>query len=219
VDLAALHARYPHELSGGQQQRVPLARALAPEPAMLLLDEPFSNLDAALRRHVRQEVLSILRSSRVAAIFVTHDQSEAMSLADQVAVMQAGRLLQLGPPRDVYRHPASRDAANLLGEANWIPGDAHGDAMASALGPLDLATPHQGPVEALVRPEAVIITSDDTGNARVVQTEFLGHEQIITIVLPDGYELRVRHHPFDAFLPGSSVTLSVREPVVAFPAA
>ena len=215
--LQGLERRMPHELSGGQQQRVALARALAPRPAVLLLDEPFSNLDAALRRRVRGEVQAILRATGVTAVFVTHDQAEAMSLADQVAVMQAGRLLQFGAPDHLYRFPATRDAATLLGEANWAPGEAHGATVHTALGVLELAAPRRGPVDVLLRPEGVGLDLDAAGTHPVVEREFLGHEQIVTVALADGTLIRVRRHPFDTVAVGQRVALAVRQPVVAFP--
>jgi iron(III) transport system ATP-binding protein len=216
--LDGLEQRMPHELSGGQQQRVALARALAPRPDVLLLDEPFSNLDAALRRRVRLEVQAILREARATAVFVTHDQAEAMSLADQLAVMQAGRLLQIGRPQQLYRFPATHEVAALLGDTNWLPGEADGASVTCALGRLELASPIYGRVEVLLRPEAVTLTPDVANGYPVVHAEFLGHEQLVTLTLADGTTLRARHHPFDIVVPGMEVGLSVRRPVVAFQA-
>ena len=156
VGLAGLESRFPHELSGGQQQRVALARALAPAPALVLLDEPFSNLDAALRSRVRADVRDILRRAGATAIFVTHDQDEALSLADQVAVLDRGRVLQAGPPEEVYAHPATPVVARLLGEANVLPGAASDGVATCELGRLaiDDAGLH-GAVELLLRPESI----------------------------------------------------------------
>src|SRR5918995_808938 len=139
VGLAGEASRLPHELSGGQQQRVALARALAPDPALVLLDEPFSNLDAALRVRVRGEVRSILGEAGATAVFVTHDQEEALSLADRVAVMRAGRVLQVGEPAALYARPSDRFVATFVGDADLIPGRAQDGAVATAVGRLGVA--------------------------------------------------------------------------------
>src|SRR5215207_829816 len=126
VGLSGLGERMPYELSGGQQQRIALARALAPQPDILLLDEPFSNLDAALRGQVRAEVRAILNQSNITCVFVTHDQEEALSLADEVAVILAGQVAQVALPQRLYRHPTSREVAAFVGEANFLLGEADG---------------------------------------------------------------------------------------------
>ena len=158
VGLGALGARHPHELSGGQQQRVALARALAGTPDLVLLDEPFSGLDAALRARVRQEVRAILLAAGVTALFVTHDQEEALSLADRVAVMREGRIEQMGTPEEVYGRPASRWVAEFLGEADVLPGTVTDGWVECELArvPADpgLAA---GDAEVLVRPESVAL--------------------------------------------------------------
>ena len=132
--LSGLEERMPHQLSGGQQQRVALARALAPHPALILLDEPFSNLDAGLRARVREEVREILRAANTTAIFVTHDQEEALSLVDRVAVMLDGRVEQVAPPHELYANPASRAVAEFIGEANFLPGVGQGETIECELG-------------------------------------------------------------------------------------
>lgn len=121
VGLTGLETRFPHELSGGQQQRVALARALAPRPALILLDEPFSNLDVQVRLHLRQEVRDVLKQVNASGVFVTHDQEEALAIADQVAVMCQGQLEQVGSPETVYMAPASRFIASFVTQANFIP--------------------------------------------------------------------------------------------------
>ncbi|HMQ35809.1 MAG TPA: ABC transporter ATP-binding protein, partial [Chloroflexaceae bacterium] len=141
VGLEGAGRRLPHQLSGGQQQRVALARALAPRPALLLLDEPFSNLDAGLRQAVRAEVRQILRREGVSALFVTHDQEEALSLADVVAVMLGGRVAQVARPRELYERPATREVAAFVGAANFLPGEADGATASCAFGTLALARP------------------------------------------------------------------------------
>jgi iron(III) transport system ATP-binding protein len=168
--------RYPHELSGGERQRIALARALATEPAVVLLDEPFSNLDASLRAGLRREVELILRDAGATAILVTHDQEEALSLADRLAVMRQGRIVQIGPPEAVYGRPASRWAAQFVGEVNVLAGVARGGDVETELGVFDLPKPAEGSVHVAVRPEQLELRSDDQGNAEVLEREFRGHD-------------------------------------------
>jgi iron(III) transport system ATP-binding protein len=222
VGLAGTERRYPHELSGGQQQRVALARALAPAPALLLLDEPFSNLDATLRSRVRQDVQDILLRAGATTIFVTHDQDEALSLADQVAVMNGGRVLQVGAPEEVYRRPAHRQVARLLGEANLLVGDAAGDAVETELGRLPMLTPATGRVDVVVRPEAVSLQppADPTGgDGEVVRREYFGHDQRLAVRLAaTGRVLSVRMGPEPSLRVGARVCVRVHGAVAVFPA-
>jgi iron(III) transport system ATP-binding protein len=214
VGLSGLGRRYPHALSGGQQQRVALARALAPAPALLLLDEPFSNLDAALRGRVRSDVREILERAGATAILVTHDQDEALSIADDVAVMQHGRILQTGTPEDIYNRPRDRDVALLLGEANLVPGDANEEAVWTELGPLvssDRAV--SGPIEAVVRPEAICLEPDADGDAEVERREFFGHDQRLVVRVGTGRRVIVRLGPRPSFHVGDHVRLFVQGPV------
>ena len=159
VGLPDLGDRLPDTLSGGQQQRVALARAIAPRPSVLLLDEPFSNLDASLRTQVRTDVHALLVELGVTTVFVTHDQDEAFVLGDEVAVMSAGRIVQSGPPEELYLRPVDRWVAGFVGEANLLAGHAHGDRATTALGPLPLDTPATGPVDVLARPESLVLES------------------------------------------------------------
>jgi iron(III) transport system ATP-binding protein len=176
VGLQHKAERHPHELSGGERQRVALARALAPEPALVLLDEPFSNLDATLRAGLRREVELILRDAEATALLVTHDQEEALSLADRLAVMREGRIVQVGAPEDVYGRPASRWAAQFVGEVNVLSGVAHGSGVETELGVFDLRVPASGSVHVAVRPEQLEVRGDHDGNAEVVDREFRGHD-------------------------------------------
>jgi iron(III) transport system ATP-binding protein len=176
VGLQHKAARHPHELSGGERQRVALARALAPEPAVVLLDEPFSNLDATLRAGLRREVELILRDAEATALLVTHDQEEALSLADRLAVMREGRIVQVGAPEEVYVRPASRWAAQFVGEVNVLAGVAHGRGVETELGLFDLRSPASGSVHVAVRPEQLELRADHDGNAEVVAREFRGHD-------------------------------------------
>lgn len=193
VGLQGLEDRMPNELSGGQQQRVALARALAPKPAVILLDEPFSNLDASLRDRVRRELRAILTEARITAVFVTHDQDEALATSDIVAVMKEGRVLQADTPARLYSNPSGPWIADFLGDANMLPAMAHGGYAETVLG--RFKTDLKGPVTAIVRPENVQISLDETPNAVVAGSEFFGHDQLITLALPDGSRIRSRIGP------------------------
>ncbi|MCB0116482.1 MAG: ABC transporter ATP-binding protein, partial [Caldilineaceae bacterium] len=151
VGLNDMAARYPHQLSGGQQQRVALARSLAAEPAVLLMDEPFSNLDATLRVQMRSEVRSLVKRLGATTVLVTHDQQEALSLADLVVVMFDGNFVQVGAPLDIYLRPVNQAVATFVGEANLLPGIAHGDTVDCALGKLPLVTAQRGAVDVMIR--------------------------------------------------------------------
>ncbi|HVM39222.1 MAG TPA: ABC transporter ATP-binding protein [Acidimicrobiia bacterium] len=218
VGLEGAGDRLPHELSGGQQQRVALARALAPEPEIVLLDEPFSNLDAALRVRVRNEVREILRRAGATAVFVTHDQEEALSLADRVAVMRAGRVLQTGTPGDVYARPTDPFVASFVGDADLVWGEAAAGAITSAAGPLraDGSVP-DGRVLVVLRAESVRLRLDGAGNGVVLGTTFYGHDQLVEVALDGGEHVRSRMGPGARFDPGDRVRVSVTDPVVAFP--
>ena len=218
VGLEGLPDRYPHELSGGQQQRVALARALAPNPACMLLDEPFSNLDAALRTRVRQEVRQILRQAGVTAIFVTHDQEEALSLADEVAVMIDGKIVQCTRPERLYRRPATHRVATFLGDANFLPGQADGTSVACALGTLPLMEPARGEVEIMIRPEDVLLTVDENGPGRIIERTYFGHDQLLRIELPDKTLIRARSVGCCRGMhEGVRVQLEIDNPVISYP--
>ncbi|MDX1990828.1 MAG: ABC transporter ATP-binding protein [bacterium] len=216
VGLAGLEKRMPYALSGGQQQRVALARALAPQPEVLLLDEPFSNLDAALRAQVRFEVRSILKAAGITCIFVTHDQQEALSLSDQVAVMFEGRIAQFGSPHDLYSRPISRDVAQFLGEANFLSATAHGNDATSSLGTVPLTRPASGLVDLLLRPEMLRLNNPAVPNATVEWTEYYGHDQRVGLRLKDGQSL-VARVAFDRLYGiGQPVHVSIQGAAVAF---
>jgi iron(III) transport system ATP-binding protein len=194
VGLEGLEARYPQQLSGGQQRRVALARALAIEPALLLLDEPFSALDAALRATVRDEVVDIVRRAGTTTLLVTHDQTEALSIADTVAVLRDGRVAQHAPPFDLYRTPLDAALAAFLGPANFVDGTVSADGVATAFGPVALhpsARPTAGmrAVTVLLRPEQIAIDTDTaraaaTGAAvtgTVVTSTYHGPDTLVTV--------------------------------------
>jgi iron(III) transport system ATP-binding protein len=187
VGLADHGDRYPHQLSGGQQQRVALARALAPEPAVVLLDEPWSNIDPVLRTSMRDELAGILRATGVTVLLVTHEQEEAFSLADRVALMRDGAIVQAGAPEEIYYDPATRWAAEFVGAANVLPGRLAGGLVETLVGRFP-APNGDGPgdVEVLVRPELVALTADPAGEGEVVSREFRGHDIFYRVRLGDG---------------------------------
>lgn len=219
VGLAGLGKRYPHQLSGGQQQRVALARALAPAPAVLLLDEPFSNLDAALRKSTREDIYRVLQATQTTTVFVTHDQSEAFGLADRIGVMAEGILEQIGTPRDLYDNPATPQLALFLGEANLLKGKAHQDWVETPLGNLPLRRPQQGQVKVYIRPENVILVNPEAGKpAHVERIHYYGSYQDVWVRLLDGTSLHLHLHPSHNLNLQDSIHLAVRDQVVAFPA-
>ncbi|MCU1362666.1 MAG: hypothetical protein JWM55_494 [Acidimicrobiaceae bacterium] len=192
VGLSGLATRYPHQLSGGQQQRVALARGLAIDPALVLLDEPFSSLDATLRASVRHDVRQILRDAGTTAILVTHDQDEALSLADCVAIIREGQISQFDTPDRLYARPATPELAREIGETNFVRGVAKNGAVDTPLGVLELEdTPSTGggvadgaQLVVLIRPEQLIVSASlDTthAKARVIETEFYGHDAVLKL--------------------------------------
>jgi len=215
VGLTGTEKRLPHELSGGQQQRVALARALAPGPAVILLDEPFSNLDASLRQKVRRELKSILEEARATALFVTHDQEEALSLSDQVAVMREGRIVQMAPPPELYRSPSDPWVAGFLGDADFLSATASRGQVETTVG--TFTTPYEGAVLVMFRPERVIVTPMDGGDAVVASREYFGHDQLVTVVLSDGARIRSRLGPAPDLKPGERVAVKIEE-ALTYPA-
>ena len=208
VNLPGMQDRMPETLSGGQQQRVALARALAPQPTALLLDEPFSNLDSALRRDVRTEVRQLLQSTGMTAVFVTHDREEALVLGDRVAVMDAGRIVQIGSPAEIYQKPANPWVAAFIGAVSMYPADADGQVARSDFGPIPLLDAHHGPVDVVVRPEDVDLRPDDSGTAThsVEDFEFQGADSMVTVANAAGVRLLARVSGTQSLAPGDRVT-------------
>ncbi len=219
VGLDGFGERYPSDISGGQQQRVAVARSLAPRPAILLLDEPFSNLDQALRVQLREEIRAILRAAGATAVLVTHDQDEALSISDRVGVMIDGRLRQVASPIEVHHHPVDRKVAAFVGDAQFLPGTAQGDGVVTALGTLTLHRPARGEVDVLLRPEMIRVADDPGKGTRgsVVSCRFHGPDQIISVALTDGTLISVRASSYVRLPVGSAVGLGIPGEVVAFP--
>jgi iron(III) transport system ATP-binding protein len=208
-----LASRRPDQLSGGQQQRVALARALARRPKVVLLDEPFSSLDAGLRAATREAVADALAQQDVTVVLVTHDQSEALSFADQVAIMHEGRFSQVGTPAEVYGTPADRHAAAFLGDAVFLRGTADGSAVHTALGRLEVHQPApSGTVDVLLRPEQIQLVPVAPGApcAEVVSTTYFGHDALVALRMQaDHSVVTARVHGTDVPHTGSIVGLSV----------
>jgi len=221
VGLADLGRRMPSELSGGQQQRVALARAIAPRPDLLLLDEPFSSLDAAMRASVREDVRRILKEAGQTALLVTHDQEEALSVTDRVGVMFSGQLHQLAQPRTLYREPATREVAAFIGDAVLLPARRAASFLVDS--PVGrLATSEQVEADEVIvvlRPEAVELRRMADGAAVVQHVTFHGHDALVEVELEDGRTVRARCGPDLDLRRGERVRVSVTGSVVTFPAA
>ena len=209
VGLSGSGGRYPDELSGGERQRVALARALAPSPALLLLDEPFANLDAALRQRVRLEVKAILDRAGATAVLVTHDQEEALSLADRVAVMAAGRILQEGTPQEIYRAPLSLGVSRIVGDGQLVECRIADGRARHPLGETPTTLP-DGEGRVLLRPEQLRLVGPGEGAAgRVLQRSFYGHDLVHLVELEGGPSLAVRSLAGDEAAIGERVFVAV----------
>lgn len=221
VGLAGLGQRYPHELSGGQQQRVALARALAPRPEIVLLDEPFSNLDAGLRQTMRVEVRDILRRAGATAIFVTHDQEEALSLADTVAVMNAGALEQVGAPTELFALPATRFVAEFLGGSFFLPAVVTSRGVETEIGCAAQGTawPPGTEVDMLVRPDDLTLRVEPGGAARIESGVFHGDMYVYQVRLASGRSVRCFGPHFEHYAPGTAVTVELTpgHPLACYP--
>jgi len=232
VGLKGLGRRYPHQLSGGQQQRVAVARALAVRPQAVLLDEPFASLDAQLRAAVRADVKEILQAAGTTAVLVTHDQDEALSVADLVAVIRAGRIAQVATPEELYARPVDAELARFVGAANLVDGEQEGTVVRSPLGEATVAdaptTAGRHPVTVLVRPEQLEIVADDGAAApaglvaRVVTTSYHGHDCLVRAQAEHHLDLGpilVRTLGDPQLAHGSAVTVRIRGAVHTWPRA
>ena len=212
--LDGLAQRMPHELSGGQQQRVALARALAPRPELLLLDEPFSNLDPGLREQVRRDVMSILRASGITAVFVTHDQEEAMYVGDRLAVMNRGKIEQQGTPEEIFHHPSTKFVAEFVGMVDFVPASWEGDRIVTALGTTDLPRQpvSEGSLEVMVRPDCVDCYPSADGEGVITDREFRGAFYLYRVALTSsGGSVRCLRSHTDEYPVGATVTVKVRD--------
>jgi iron(III) transport system ATP-binding protein len=235
VGLANLGKRYPHQLSGGQQQRVALARALAIQPAVVLLDEPFASLDAHLRASIRTDVQQIFREAGTTALLVTHDQDEALAIADRVAVLRNGRIAQYSAPHELYSRPLDSELAQFIGDANLLTGSRHGNLVDTVLGSLPVEPPTVADadpqlVTVLIRPENIELLPvgqngadvDGSGSTgRVIESEYYGHDAVLRVRLEaegsDRPPIVVRTAGDHQLSPGSLVKLRARGPVRTWP--
>ncbi len=215
VGLDGFGKRAVHDLSGGEQQRVALARALAPRPRLLLLDEPFSNLDPALRSQVRAELREIIERAGIAAMLVTHDQAEALSIAGRMGFMWEGRIEQIGPPEEVYREPATVNAARFIGDANIWSLPAEGGRVHTPLGDFDAP---DGAVRCavVVRPEDVQVQAVGAPG-EVIERDYYGHDQVLLVRLEGGVEVRVRLAPHERLGSAGPIALGLRRDPLVLP--
>lgn len=218
INLQGMESRYPHQLSGGQQQRVALARALAPRPRLILLDEPFSNLDAQVRQQLRQDVRQILRQTNTTAILVTHDQEEALSVADRVGIIHQGRLEQVGTPEEIYQQPASRFVAEFVTKANVLPAQRQDDRWVTELGCFIGQVIGNGAARdgnAIVHQDDLVLDPEDSGcQAVICDRQFMGREYQYTLRTHLGTLLTART-PTNQVMPlQATVKVSVRSPRV-----
>jgi iron(III) transport system ATP-binding protein len=222
VGLSDLGNRLPHQLSGGQQQRVAIARALAPAPPVVLLDEPFSNLDSAIRDHVRSELRTILRNANTSAIIVTHDQHEALAIADRIALLHEGVLHQIGTPEALFTQPNTRFTAAFMGQADFLTVHAVGTALQSELGALQLvnapAIPDNAPTSVLLRYDDVHFVPATDGNAVICQRTYEGVQYHYRLQFPSGQQISCKGSHDIAYAVGSyvNVQFATTHPLVCF---
>jgi len=215
VGLMENFKKYPHQLSGGQQQRVALARAIAPNPSIILLDEPFSNLDAMLKDQVREEIRQIIKKTKVTAVFVTHDTRDALSTADRIAILHNGVLQQIGTPRSLYEEPVNAYVANFFGKQNSISAIAKDGGFLTSFGflPDNTAYQYTGEVQLLFRPEHVILGrgEDFPLNGSIFKVSYFGDHQIVKLADPEGKRISLKTTPNKPFEGISSLSFSLNQ--------
>jgi iron(III) transport system ATP-binding protein len=210
VKLEALGKRYPYELSGGQQQRVALARALAPQPKLMLLDEPLSNLDIQVRLKLREEIRDILKAAGTSAIFVTHDQEEALAISDVVGVMRQGNLEQIGTPEKIYTHPVSRFVAEFVTQANFIPARRQGNLWLTEIGNFELQVNYDREAgEIMIRQEDIILQPVSDSSLIISSRRFLGREYRYCLRTSSGQEIHARTMTDTILSEGTPVQISI----------
>jgi len=213
-NLEAYRSKFPQELSGGQQQRVSLARALAPKPEVILLDEPFTSLDAHMARDLREEVVSLLRQTETTALIVTHDQEEALSVCDVVSVLENGSVIQSATPQEIYLNPVSQTVANSVGDPNILKGFSVDGRVETSLG--TFVTAYNGALDVSIRPECIELVLDSEGSYVVKECTFYGHDQVVSFQNSKGEVFRARSLPNTIYEAGDKVNINISE-VTTFP--
>ena len=213
-NLSGLTNKFPQELSGGQQQRVALARALAPNPEVVLLDEPFTSLDAQMARVLRDEVVELLKNTETTAIIVTHDQEEALSVCDVVSVLEKGKIIQSSTPQEIYLNPVSKTVANSVGDPNILKGFSIDGRVETSLG--TFVSAYEGALDVSIRPECIELNLDSEGSYIVKECTFYGHDQVISFQNSKGEVFRARSLPNTIYEAGDKVNIEISE-VTTFP--
>ena len=213
-NLKKYRNKFPQDISGGQQQRVALARALAPKPDVVLLDEPFTSLDAHMARDLRDEVVSLLRETETTAIIVTHDQEEALSVCDIVSVLEEGKVMQSATPQEIYLNPVSQNVANSVGDPNILKGFSKNGRVETALG--TFVSAYEGALDVSIRPECIELSLDSKGPYVVKECIFYGHDQVVSFENSAGQIFRSRSLPSTIFESGDKISIEISE-VTTFP--
>ena len=213
-NLTGLINKFPQELSGGQQQRVALARALAPNPEVVLLDEPFTSLDAQMARVLRDEVVELLKNTETTAIIVTHDQEEALSVCDVVSVLEKGKIIQSSTPQEIYLNPVSKTVANSVGDPNILKGFSIDGRVETSLG--TFVSAYEGALDVSIRPECIELNLDSEGSYIVKECTFYGHDQVISFQNSKGEVFRARSLPNTIYEAGDKINIEISE-VTTFP--
>ena len=213
-NLSGLINKFPQELSGGQQQRVALARALAPNPEVILLDEPFTSLDAQMARVLRDEVVELLKNTETTATIVTHDQEEALSVCDVVSVLEKGKIIQSSTPQEIYLNPVNKTVANSVGDPNILKGFSIDGRVETSLG--TFVSAYEGALDVSIRPECIELNLDSEGSYIVKECTFYGHDQVISFQNSKGEVFRARSLPNTIYEAGDKVNIEISE-VTTFP--